>query len=309
MTSTAQAAAPGSVANCAVGFDLLGHSLALPARDVATVTRTDSGTVQVTEIRGIDKPLPLDAEHNTAGRALQAMLAHAPGGTGFDVSIDKGIPLSSGMGGSAASAVAAVLAANELLEQKLTTEALYQAACHGEAAASGAAHGDNVAPSLLGGLVIAPRSGAPVALPVPNWLHTALIHPHVELETRRSRAVLEAPFALASFVQQSEGLALVLAGCYTDDPELLRRGLVDVLVEPRRAPLVVGFDDVQRAARDCGALGASIAGGGPSMFAWFASRQDAERGLAAMSDACRRHGFDCDAVVAPVGGPPAEVLS
>jgi len=303
----ASARAPGSIGNCAVGFDILGHSLP-DVVDRVTVTRIDGGDVRVLAIRGTDAQLPLATEQNTAGRALLALreLAHAT--CGFDVEIDKGIPLASGMGGSAASAVAAVVAANALLDAPLTTEQLYRAACEGEAAASGAPHGDNIAPSLLGGLVIAPANGAPVRVPAPPWLHIALVHPHCELATRRSREVLREPFALSLVTEQLEALSLVLAGCYTNDEMLLRRGLRDVLVEPRRAALIRGFEAVKRAALDADAIGASIAGGGPSAFGWFASAEQARRGGEAMQAAFRAAGLDSDLLVGPVDGPKAELL-
>lgn len=309
----ATAAAPGSIGNCAVGFDVLGQSLPGPV-DRVTVQRTTTGEVRVLAIRGCHKPLPRDAERNTAGRALLALREHFPPGTGFDVEIDKGLALSSGMGGSAASAVAAVVAANDLREESLPLEVLYRAACEGEAAASGAPHGDNVAPSLCGGLVIAPHvgshhRGAPVRVAVPDWLHVALVHPHCELETRRSREVLREPYPIADFARQAEGLALVMIGCQTGDRALLHRGLFDVLVEPRRAPLIPGFADVKLAAMTEGAFGASIAGGGPSVFGWFDGREAAERGAAAMREAFAAAGLDSDVLVGPVNGPSAAVVA
>ena len=306
--TTATAFAPASIGNAVVGFDVLGHTLASPG-DRVTVTRTDSGTVRIVAIRGVEVALPMDAGANTAGRALLALLAAAPTGLGFDVEIDKGIALASGMGGSAASAVAAVVAANALLPAPLDTATLYAAALQGEAAASGAPHGDNVGPALLGGLVIATAKGTPVRVPTPPWLHIGLVRPHFGLETRRARAVLQGPYELREFVAQSEGLALVLAGCFTSDAELLRRGLRDVLVEPRRAPLIPGFAAVQRAAIDHGALGASIAGGGPSVFGWFESAQDAERATEAMSAAFAAVGLASDRHVSPVASPGAKVIA
>lgn len=299
--------APPSVGNAAVGFDVLGHALD-GAGDRATVTRDATGQVRVRAIRGTDANLPLDAERNTAGRALLAMLARCPAGTGFEIEIDKGIALGSGMGGSASSAVAAVVAANATLQAPLGLDALYACAMQGEAAATGSAHGDNVAPSLLGGLVIAPAEGMPVRVPVPAWLHAAVVRPHFPLETRTSRAVLTAPYPLHDFVVQSEGLALVLAGCHAGDASLIRRGFRDVLVEPRRAPLIPGFAGVKAAALECGALGASISGGGPSVFAWFESRDAAERGARAMATAFLEAGHRSDRLVSPVGAPGARVL-
>lgn len=304
----AVATAPPSIGNVAVGFDILGHSLDAPG-DRVTVTKTWTGQVIIKAIRGVVETLPLEAERNTAGRALLAMLPHFPAGTGLEVEIDKGIALGSGMGGSAASAVAAVVAANALLPHPLGPASLYELSMEGEATASGSKHGDNVGPMLLGGLVIAPARGAPVKVPVPDWLHVALVHPHFVLETKRSREALRGAYELHDFVVQSEGLALVLAGCFTGDARLIRRGFRDVLVEPRRSGLIPAFPQVKQAALDCGALGASISGGGPSVFAWFEDRAAAERAAGEMALAFKEAGLESDAVVSKVAGPKAEVLS
>jgi len=304
--SQARAFAPASIGNVAVGFDMLGHALE-GAGDTATVRRTKGGGVRVTAIRGVVAKLPKAAKDNTAGRALLGLAKLRPG-VGFEVELDKGIALGSGMGGSAASAVAALVAANALLEAPVDLPTLYELAMQGEAAASGSKHGDNVAPMLLGGLVIAPATGAPVRVPVPKGLTCVLVHPHFVLETRRSRAALRGPYALHDFVVQSEGLALLLAGCWTKDFALIRRGFRDVLVEPRRARLIPGFGRVKEAALDCGALGSSISGGGPSVFAWFDSKRGAERAGAAMAEAFRSVRLGADVVISKVAAPGARVL-
>jgi homoserine kinase len=290
-----------------VGFDLLGHALSA-AGDTVTATRTDTGLVRVVAIRGIETPLPTEAVRNTAGRAALALLPLFPAGTGIDLEIDKGIAMGSGMGGSASSAVAAAVAVAALLPTRPDMATLFHAAVQGEAAATGSAHGDNVAPALLGGLTIAPHAGEPIRLPVPPWLHAAVVRPHFPLETRRSREVLAAPYPIGDFVRQSEGLALLLAGCHAGDASLIRRGLHDVLVEPRRAPLIPGFSSVKRAALDAGALGASISGGGPSVFAWCADAATTTRAAHAMQAAFRAAGHGSDALVSPVDAPGARVL-
>ncbi|MBL8860376.1 MAG: homoserine kinase [Planctomycetes bacterium] len=306
MTTWATAFAPASVGNVGVGFDVLGHALG-GVGDRATVRRTSSGRVAIRAIRGVVTELPSQAEKNTAGRALLSLLERVPRGTGFDLELEKGVALGSGMGGSAASAVAALVAANATLDAALPDEALYECALDGEAVASGSRHGDNVAPILLGGLVIAPARGAPVRVPVPDELWCALVHPHHVLETRRARAALAGHYELHAFVEQSEHLALVLAGCFTGDFALIRRGLSDVLIEPRRAPLVPGFTAVKAAALAAGALGASISGAGPSVFAWCQGRATAERATRAMQSAFRAAGLDADVHVSPVDAPGARV--
>jgi homoserine kinase len=305
----ARAFAPASVGNIGVGFDLLGHAIDGP-RDVAIVRRIDAPEVRIVAIRGSvtgADALPLEAERNTAGRALIALREALALPFGFEIELEKGIPLGSGLGGSAASCVAALVAANALLDTPLSRDALYPFALEGEAVASGSRHGDNVAPMLLGGAVLATHDRM-IPLPVPDWLHCVVVHPDQVLETRRARAALAEPYPLAQFVEQSTHLALFLTGLQRGDAALIRDGLRDVLVEPRRAPLIPGFAAVKQAALDHDALGASISGAGPSVFAWFASKAQAEAAAPAMRAAFVAAGYDARAYVSAVAAPRAEVL-
>lgn len=304
---SALAFAPASIGNVGVGFDLLGHALQ-GAGDRVRVRRIATPEVRVDTIGGCLTELPREPERNTAARALQAMREALQLPFGFAIEIEKGIALGSGMGGSAASAVAAVVAANALLAQPLPLAALYPYALAGEAVASGSAHGDNVGPCLLGGLVLATTDRL-VSLAVPAAWHVALVHPHFVLETRRAREALAGDYRLSEFVAQSTQLALFLTGCQRGDAELVRAGLRDVLVEPRRAALIPGFDAVKQAALATGALGASISGAGPSVFAWFERRAAAEQAGSAMRAAFADVGLDSTLYVAPINCPGAEVLA
>lgn len=305
----ATAFAPASSANLGSGFDLLGHSLE-GWRDHATVRRIDAPEVRIEAIEGVVTALPARAEDNTAGAALIAMRDALGLPFGFAVRLRKGIPLGSGLGGSAASAVAAVVAANALLDAPLPAEALYPFALDGEAVASGSRHGDNIAPSLLGGLVAAfdPARAAPARLNAPEWLFTAVVHPAVVLETRVARAALAEPYPIQSIVKQTHHLAALLLGLERDDEALIRQGLDDVLVEPRRAALIPGFAGVKRAALEAGALGSSISGAGPSVFGWFRGRAAAEAGGAAMQRAFAEAGLATSLLVSPVAGPAAGLV-
>ncbi|WP_101926371.1 MULTISPECIES: homoserine kinase [Luteimonas] len=309
MSHSATAFAPASVGNIGVGFDLLGHVIDGP-RDVATVTRTTTREVRITAIRGavagVDR-LPLAAAANTAGQALLSLQHALKLDHGFDLALDKGIPLGSGLGGSAASCVAALVAANALLDVPLSREALYPFALDGEAVASGSRHGDNVAPMLLGGVALATSDRA-LRLDAPAWLYAVVVHPDQVLETRRSRAVRAAPYDLHTVVAHSTHLGLFLTGLQRGDLDLLRAGLRDVLVEPRRADLIPGFRAVQAAAFAHDAIGASISGGGPSVFAWFASAAAAGAAANDMRAAFVDAGVDARAYVSPVAGPRAEVI-
>lgn len=310
LANTAIAFAPAGVGNIGVGFDLLGHSIAGP-RDVAIVRRIDEPLVRIDAIRGAvggaDR-LPLQPERNTAGRALQALRDGLGLTHGFALELGKGIPVGSGLGGSAASCVAALIAANALLDAPLSRAALYPFALDGESVSSGSLAGDNVAPMLLGGVVLATATRM-IALPVPEWLHCVVVHPEQVLETRRARAVLAKPVPLPLVVAQSAHLALFLTGLQRGDAGLIAEGLHDLLVEPRRAPLIPGFVAVKAAALDHRALGASISGAGPSVFAWFASRADADAAAPAMRAAFADAGYDSQAYVSPVAGPRADVIT
>lgn len=304
-TSTT-AIAPASVGNAAVGFDLLGHALKSPA-DRVTARRVGATGVRIASIRGSRHPLPLDAASNTASRAVMAMLEAHRIETGIELEIEKGIPLASGLGGSAASAVAAVVAVAELLELDLAPAQLYPFALAGESVASGAAHGDNVGCQLLGGLVLATADRL-ISIPVPEGLTAVAVHPDYQVNTRDARQCLVEPFDLATVVAQSSNLAQVLAGCHQSDLSLIRSGLNDVMVEPRRAALIPGFAGVKRAALENGALGASISGAGPTVFGWFVDQAGAKVAGKAMVKAFAEAGLSAQAFVSPVAAEGVRIV-
>jgi homoserine kinase len=313
MPTSATATAPAGVGNIGVGFDLLGHSIAGPS-DRATVRRIPGREVRVVAVRNSgDVPaasidvIPFDTERNTAGRALHALREALALEHGFEIELDKGIPIGAGLGGSAASCVAALVAANALLDAPMAREALYPYAMEGEYASSHSHQGDNVGPMLVGGVVLA-TSTRLLSLRAPDWLHCVVVHPGQVLETRRSRQVLADPFPLSTVVAHGARLAQFLVGLERGDLALLRDGLQDVLVEPRRRALVPGFDAVQAAAMDHDAIGASLSGAGPSVFAWFASDADARAAAPAMQSAFADAGFASRAYVSPVAGPRAELV-
>lgn len=307
MRLSATAFAPASIGNVGVGFDILGHTIRGPG-DRVSVRRIDAPEVRIAAIRNAAMPLPHEAARNTAGAALIALRAALDLPFGFEIEIDKGIAFGSGMGGSAASAVGALVAANALLDAPLERTGLYPFALEGESAASGGHHGDNVGPMLLGGLVLATAERL-VPIHVPARLQCVLVHPQATLETRHARAALAGSYALSEFVAQSANLALVLAGCHADDLDLIRAGLADVLVEPRRAPLIAGFAAVKAAALHAGALGTSISGAGPSVFAWCDGIDAAQRCARAMETAFAGEGIESESWISPVAGPAAELVA
>ena len=209
----ATAFAPASVGNVGVGFDILGFSVdVLGDRVAASVSETPGVTIK--SISGVADDLPLVAAQNTAGRAVQALVEAAAPSFGIELEIVKGIPLGSGLGGSAASAVAAVVAANGLLQTPFSKLDLLKFAMQGEAVASGALHVDNIAPSLFGGLVLTVGIDNPRVkqIPVPKGVRAVVVHPHLYLATKEARAVLSKTIGMSDFVWQTANLAGFIAG-------------------------------------------------------------------------------------------------
>jgi homoserine kinase len=199
------------------------------------------------------------------------------------------------MGGSAASAVAAVVAANALLVQPLSGLQLLKFAMEGEIVASGSAHLDNIAPCLFGGLVLTVGIDHPRVkqIPVPQSLRCVLVHPHMHLGTREARAILKTDVTRSDFVWQTANLAGFISGCYSNDLDMIRESFDDVIIEPQRHQLIPGFMDVKRGAMSAGALGCSISGAGPTIFAW-SEIQYAEAVRGAMVAAFAAHGLAAD---------------
>lgn len=274
---SATAFAPASVGNVAVGFDVLGLSVQAIG-DRVTARRTTEPGVRIAAITGTVVDLPLEADRNTAGRAVMSLVEEQKLDFGIELTIEKGIPLGSGLGGSAASAVAAVVAANALLPQTLSQLALLKHAMHGEAVASGSVHVDNIAPSLFGGLVLTVGVDNPNVkqIPMPPGVHCVLVHPHMVLATKEARKILKADVSLSDVIWQTANLAGFLAGCFTNDLRLIGESLNDVIIEPQRRVLIPGFEAVKHAAMSGGALGCSISGAGPTLFAWVPTDKSAQ---------------------------------
>ena len=305
---SATAFAPASVGNVAVGFDVLGQAVGALGDRVRAVRR-DAAGVSIRAIRGVVQDLPLAAEKNTAGMAVLALARELDLGHGFELEIDKGIPLGSGLGGSAASAVAAVVAAAAVVGRPLERTQLLKFAMQGEAVASGSVHVDNIAPSLYGGLVLTVGIDNPHVkqIPVPDDVRCVIVHPHMVLGTREARAILSKTVPLGDVIWQQANLAGFLAACYTSDIALMRESLLDVVIEPQRQVLIPGFSAVKAAALAARAIGCSISGAGPTVFAW-AESADAERVRAGMVAAFAAHGLAADAWVSDIGREGAHVV-
>ena len=302
--------APGSVSNVACGFDVMGFALDEPG-DVVVAAPQDEPGVSIVDIHGDDGRLSREILKNTASAAALALLRRLETTRGVALTIHKGLPLASGVGSSGASAVAAVVAVNELLGRPAPMPILLECAMRGEQAGCGAMHPDNVAPSLYGGFVLARSANPPdiVRLPVPAGVSCAVLHPRMEVHTATARQLLGDTVKLGDAIRQWANVGGLVAALYTADLALLSRSLVDVIAEPKRASLVPGFAAVKQAAVDAGALGCSLSGSGPSIFALAATLDQARLVGAAMQRAFAEAGeVPSDLWVCPVGHHGARVV-
>lgn len=291
---------PGGIGNFGPGLDVLGCALT-GARD--QVIAEWSQTAGVTIIDAGHPQLPTDPAKNTASIAAAAVMRAATtrgvrvSHPGIAITIKKGLPLSGGQGGSAASAVAGAVAANALIwpvGSGLTQNELLTCALEGEEAVAGR-HLDNIAPSLLGGIVLV-RSLDPievVKIPAPEGLRIVLATPAQQLTTTTARSVLPVEVPRSIVVHQLAQVAAIISACHSGDLALLGRSMDDRIAEPARTPLLPGFADAKISAIDAGALGVSISGAGPSAFALCNSEATACKIAQAMQSAYARAGLDC----------------
>lgn len=279
--------APATVSNVACGFDVLGFALDAPGDEVTAAWASEG--VRIGAIANDGGRLPLDAARNTAGIAARALLARVGERRGVALNICKGLPLSSGLGGSAASAVAAVVAVDALVGSRLPLDALLECAFEGERVGAGSAHADNIAPCLYGGFVLVRRPNPPdiVRLPVPADLAAVVVHPPLEIETAKARALLGTTVPLADAIRQWANLGAFVDALHRSDFDLLSRAMEDTIAEPRRASLVPGLEAIKAAAAGAGALGCSLSGSGPSLFALCRGLDAARRVASAMTAAVK----------------------
>jgi homoserine kinase len=271
-----RAFAPATVANVCCGFDILGFAVDFPGDEVILTLRDDS-EIKVKAIHGDGGRLPLEANKNTASVAVQSLLKEIGSNQGVDIELFKNLPLGSGMGSSAASGAAALVAMNYLLGNPLTREELVHHAMESERVACGSAHADNVAPCILGGFVLV-REYEPldlIKIPVMQNLFCTLVHPHLELKTEDSRRVLKPTLPLKDAITQSGNIAGLMLGLLKPDFDLIGRSLKDVIAEPIRSAFIPGFDQLRKEAIDAGALGFGISGSGPTVFAISISKAKA----------------------------------
>jgi homoserine kinase len=261
--------APATVANVGSGFDIFGFALNTPGDEVDLKITKKPG-VQIKKIVSNFEDVPTEPDKNTAGVSIAAMLKYIKADYGVAFDLYKKMPIGSGLGSSAASAVASVYALNCLLREPLNLNELLSFAIAGEKIASGeSVHLDNIAACLYGGFILV-RSRNPldiISIPTPHDLYCTIIHPHINIKTSESRQLIKKQISLDSAITQWGNVAGMIAALFKKDYDLLSRSLKDVVAQPVRSILIPYFEDLVNSAIKAGALGCSISGSGPSLFA------------------------------------------
>ncbi|MFT6745714.1 MAG: homoserine kinase [Glaciecola sp.] len=301
--------APASVANVACGFDVLGFALDFPG-DTVIARKNDSGKLSISKIHN-GEGLSCEPGENVVTVAVQAMLDNLNSKQGIDFELFKGVKPGSGIGSSAASSSAAVVAANYLLDEPFKKVDLVQFAMMGEKLASGTAHADNVAPSVCGGFTLV-RSYEPldiVTINTPDELWCTVIHPQLEVKTKDARRVLKGGIDLKKAITQWGNVGGLIAGLYKSDYDLIGRSLVDVVIEPIRSILIPGYSDVKQVSLNAGSLGCSISGSGPSIFSLCKGEESALKVKAVIGEVYEQYGVEFEIHVSRINLEGATVVS
>jgi homoserine kinase len=286
MKSGLKVIAPVSVSNLACGFDALGMALDLPCDEI--IGRwVDAPGVHIVEIRGENKGIPYEADKNIAGITATSLLKHlGENKRGLELKIHKHIQGGSGLGSSAASACATAVLVNELLHHPFEKRDLIPFALDGEMMASGSRHGDNVVPSMIGGLVLI-RDILTYdyhRVYTPPGLFMAILLPAQSINTKDARILLKPEVPLGDMVKQAANLGSFVIGMNNGDLGLIQRSLVDLVIESQRKHLIPHFDKIKETALSLGALGCSISGAGPAIFALCQEKTLASEIAAAMNN-------------------------
>lgn len=267
---------PATVANLGSGFDLIGLAIAQTADEVI-VKPNDRSELRITEITGDEGKLPKTAPENTCTVAVQSLLDAVNTKQGFDISIHKKIGFKSGLGSSASSAVAGVVATNELLGRPFTKTQLIRFALDGEYVASRGYHADNVAPCMLGGITFVQNTNPlqVCSIPYPEQMHVVVLYQPVAISTAEAREILPKQYDRKTVIQQSANFGALLTGLFTQQYDLISEGLRDYIATPYRKNLIPHYNALETMATENRAIGFNISGSGPSVFAWCNSAEQA----------------------------------
>ena len=308
--SSIKAFAPATVANVSCGFDVLGFAVENPGDEVEIKLTTKPG-IEITSILGDQGKLPTDPKLNSASVSIQSYIDYIGYNDGIKMILNKKMPISSGMGSSAASSVASVFAVNEILNNPLNKKDLLKFALQGEKIACGSAHADNAAASLLGGFILV-RSYDPldiISLEYPKDLIVIVIHPQLKIDTKAARKLISSKIKLNSAVSQLGNIAGLISGLSQKDYNLISRSLIDVIAEPKRSKLITGYEEIKKTAIDFGAIGCGISGSGPSIYALSTNLNKAENIAFEMKNKFKSFDIDSNYYISKINDTGAKIIN
>ena len=299
---------PATVANLSCGFDVLGACIYEPFDEIS-ITKIDKIKV---EIEIIDSPfsnIPSNPKENTGGIPAQLIIDNYNLDFGFKISIKKGIPLCGGLGSSAATAAGVVYGINKLLSNKMTLNDMIKYALEGEKLSSESPHADNIGPCLMGGLVLIRDTHSYDLLNIPTEDYFfSIIHPDINVDTKTARKILPEQVNLSSAIKQWGNVAGLTYGFTTGDIKLIKRSMEDYIVEPARSKLIPEYLNVKEAALSAGAIGCSISGSGPSIFALCENKHIAEEVNIKMLSILKEKSIIYHSYISPINNQGIEVL-
>ena len=299
---------PATVANVSCGFDVLGFCLE-SVGDNMLIRKTKKKGIYITKIEG-DFDLPYETELNVAGVSALAMYQTLNVDFGFEIEIDKKIKPGSGIGSSAASAVGSVFGMNQLLGNPYNKTQLTQFAIKGEALASKCEHADNLAPAIFGGFTLV-KSIVPLVIleiPSPSNLYSTIIHPQIEIKTFEARAILPKTIPLNNAITQWANFGSLIHALHTNDYDLIKQSLNDVIVEPHRSKLIPYYNEVKKTMINAGALGAGISGSGPSIFSLSKGVETAKHVAHNVSNLYAKTGIAFDVYVSKINTQGIQII-
>ena len=257
---------PATVSNVACGFDVLGFALE-SIGDEMVIRKTLQKGLKIKNFSEYN--LPMEINKNIATVSASELIEKLKPDCGFEIEIIKKIKPGSGIGSSGASAAGTVYAINKLMGEPFPMRDLIKFAMKDMEKDGMFEHPDNIAPVLLGGFVLV-KSISPleiIKIPSPNDLCCTIVHPKIEVKTSYSRSILPNIVSLEDATKQLANFGSLIHSLHTSDYDLIKSSLNDHLIEKHRSKLIPKFQEIKSECLSSGALGCSISGSGPSIFA------------------------------------------
>ena len=264
--------APASIGNINVGFDVLGAAVA-PIDgslfgDCVSISFAD--TLSIINTGQFSTKLPNDITKNIVYKSWKSFCKEIGKSIPMKIILEKNMPIESGLGSSACSIVASLMAMNLLIGQPLDCNKLLLLMGKLEGENSGSIHYDNVAPCLLGGIQLILKTECTISQKIPefNEWYWIIIYPGgSKVSTAKARKILPRQYPIEDCINHSRLVSGFIHASHTNQPVLAAKLMQDIIAEPYRVKLLSGFFEVKKSILDIGAISFGISGSGPALFA------------------------------------------